>query len=225
MKVNNGMKKFLILVLIIYALGGISFAEEDITNEIDLNSPALKINTQTREDMLNPKTRNVSAIKQTKNNTPTITQYNPDNAYSKNSTTFKKEKKFKNVDIGAQYDTTFTPENASQTRSLYTKMHLNDKASINTSYSTNTNSHNYSANQMNGTVSVAPEYRFNKHLSVQNKYSRNTSNGMSKEEVDIKINPFKDTDRMDLNVGVGEVQYTTGSPSSSQINFGTNFKF
>ena len=37
MKVNNGMKKFLILVLIIYALVGISFAEEDITKDLKLD--------------------------------------------------------------------------------------------------------------------------------------------------------------------------------------------
>ena len=219
------MKRFLILVLILCALTGISMAEEAETNEIDLDFPALKINTQTREDMLKTNTCNTIKTKQTKNKVQNMNQYNPDNAYSKKTTSFNKEKKFKNVDVGTNYDAAFTNGNASGTESLYTKMHLNDKASISTSYSVNTNSQKNSAGQMNGTISIDPEYRFNKHLSVQNILSKNTSSGMTKEEVDIKIKPLKDIDRMDLNVGVGQVQYTNGSPSSSQINFGTDFRF
>lgn len=216
------MKKLIILIILAFMCQGNSFAED--LEEVDLNAPALKINTQTQKDVLNPKPILINK-NNSQYNAKNYGKYNPDSAYTKKSTSFKREKKFKNVDVGAQYDTTFTPDNASQTRTLYTKMHLNDKASINTSYSTNTNSQSNNTGQMNGTISVTPEYRFNKHLSVQNKFSRNTTNGMSKEEIDIKVNPFKDTDRMDLNAGVGQVQYTNGSPSSSQINFGADFKF
>ena len=224
MNYNSVMKRFLLFLLIIFTFCGITCSEEILTDEVDLKSPMLKINTQTRDDMINPQKLEVTKIKRT-NYVQDTTRYNPDSAYSKKSTSYKKEKKFKNVDVGAQYDTTFTPDNASQTRTLYTNMHLNDKASVNTSYSTNTNSQSNSAGQMNGTVSIAPEYRFNKHLSIQNKYSKNTGNGTTKEEIGVKVNPFKDTERMDLNAGFGQVQYTNGSPSSSQINFGTNFKF
>lgn len=201
----------------------IVFGSEVITDsqEVDLDVSPLKINTQTRNDVINADQPDVE-IKSSDIKTGNNQYYNNEKAYSKKSASYKKEKKYKNIDVGAQYDATFNPDKASQTETLYSKIHMGEKASINTSYSTN--SLNNSSN-MNGTISVTPEYRFNKHLSVQNKFSKNTSNGMSKEEVFVKVNPFKDTDRMDLDVGVGQVQYTNGSPSSSQINFGTNFKF
>ena len=208
--------------MLVLILGIKEFALAEDLCEVDLNANTLKIHTQTQNDILKQQSIDL------KNDNPQLQQtnnYNPDYAYSKKSVSYKKEKKFKKFGVGMQYDTNFTPEKASQTRTLYTKIKLNEKASVNTSYSTNADSQSNNFGQINGTVSVTPEYRFNKHLSVQNKFSRNTSNGMSKEEVDIKVNPFKDTDRMDLSAGVGQVQYTNGSPSSSQINFGANFKF
>ena len=217
---NSSMKRIILLLVLILGIKEFALAED--LCEVDLNANTLKIHTQTQNDILKQQSIDL------KNDNPQLQQtnnYNPDYAYSKKSVSYKKEKKFKKFGVGMQYDTNFTPEKASQTRTLYTKIKLNEKASVNTSYSTNADSQSNNFGQINGTVSVTPEYRFNKHLSVQNKFSRNTSNGMSKEEVDIKVNPFKDTDRMDLSAGVGQVQYTNGSPSSSQINFGANFKF
>lgn len=221
MKYNIDMKNLCILLVTIFLLGGYVMAE-DISDEdvLDLNTSALKINTQTREDVIKQES-NITIEKE--NIKQDYNKYNPDSAYSKKTTSFKKEKKFKNIDVGAKYDTTFTPDNASQTGTLYSKLHLNDKASVDTSYASD--SFAQPSGQMSGTVSVAPEYRFNQHFAVQNKYSKNTNSGTSKEEINFKINPFKDKDRMDFNAGVGQVQYTNGAPSSSQINFGTNFKF
>lgn len=145
------------------------------------------------------------------------------NEYTPKTTSFTQEKKMKYADVGAKYDTTFTPENAKQTRTLYAKKRFNKKMSVDTSYKTETL--NNIESQGKGTVSISPEYRFNEHFAVKNTLSKNMSNRSTKEEASLHINPFKDKDRMDFNVGAAEVQYDNGSPSSSQINFGTNFKF
>jgi len=145
------------------------------------------------------------------------------NEYTPKSTSFTHEKKMKYADVGVKYDTSFTPESAKQTRTLFAKKKLNKNLTVDTSYKTETT--NNVGNQMNGTVSISPEYRLNQHFAIKNTLSENMSNRSTKEEASLHITPFKDKDRMDFNVGAAEVQYNNGAPSSSQINFGTNFKF
>ena len=178
-----------------------------------------KVSNKVSKENLNSETSYSSDNVQQQN----MNLYDTDRAYQKKTTSYKREKKFKKGNVGAKYDTTFTPDSATQTRTLYSNYNLNSKTSVNASYSNDSLA--APSQQMKGTISVAPEYRINKKLSVQNKFSKNLNSGSTKEEVSVKINPFKDADRMDFSAGAGQVQYTNGAPSSSQINFGTNIKF
>ena len=65
MNYNSVMKRFLLFLLIIFTFCGITCSEEIFTDEVDLKSPMLKINTQTREDMINSHGPEVTKIKQT----------------------------------------------------------------------------------------------------------------------------------------------------------------
>ena len=123
---------------------------------------------------------------------------------------------------GAKYDTILNSESSTQTRTLYSKYDLTDKMSVGTSYKTN--SSNGFQNQGKGTVSVAPEYKFNKRYSLKNEYSRDLGSNKNKAELQLKVRPFKD-DNMDFSVGAGEVQNNNTGATSSQINFGTNIRF
>ncbi|MBQ8460567.1 hypothetical protein IJ541_10765 [bacterium] len=143
--------------------------------------------------------------------------------YSKKSASYIKEKKLNdNMTVGAKYDTTFSPEQANQTRTLYSNYSISDNFSINTSYKNETL--NGANQQLQGSFSFTPEYKINQNLSIQNAYTRNIGSKSNKGEVLLKVKPFKD-DRMDFNVGAGQVQYDSGEPAHSQFSVGTNFKF
>ena len=143
--------------------------------------------------------------------------------YSKKSASYQKEKKLNdNMTVGAKYDTTFSPEQTNQTRTLYSNYSISDNFSINTSYKNETL--NGANQQLQGSFSFTPEYKINQNLSIQNAYTRNIGSKSNKGEVLLKVKPFKD-DRMDFNVGAGQVQYDSGEPAHSQFSVGTNFKF
>ena len=226
------MKKFLIGIVCVLLLNLSVLADgcADVALPDD-NEDTVILNVQSKNN--SDKTRGNKKSKHEKmtvnsenapvNSAQDYSKYNPDSAYTKKTTSYKKEKKFKKMDVGAKYDTSFTPDSASQTRTLYTKYNMNEKMSVGASYKNETLGP--MSNQMKGTMSVTPEYRLNQHFAVQNSFSKNLSNQSTKEEVSLKLNPFKDKERMDLNIGAGQVQYDNGSPSSSQINFGTNFRF
>ena len=59
-------------------------------------------------------------------------------------------------------------------------------------------------------------------MSVQNKFSTDLNNNSQKNEVKVKLKPFKD-DRMDIGAGAGQKYSETGT--STQVNFTTNFKW
>lgn len=218
------MNKIFIAVLLFLALGFCIICKaEDFDEELILDAPEMVINIESEEEILEKDNFDVKKEYDSSKNVMDTYVYTNDGEFTQHSATFQQEKRVKNIDFGAKSNTTFSPDNAKQKNTIYSKMHLNDKFTIDTSYSSNSSLQ--SDQQIDGTLSVAPEYRFNKHLSVQNVYSKDTNNGMSKEEVKLKLNPFKDSKRMDLDVGVGQVQYNNGVPSSSQVTFGTNFRF
>ena len=141
--------------------------------------------------------------------------------YSKKTITNKKEKKLGKAKFGAKYDTTFEPNSISQKRTLYTNYDVTEKMSIGADYQTN--SLEGMDAQAKGTVGVGPEYKINKKLKLKNKYSKNIGNNTNKGEVSIEYKPFQDG-RMDFNAGAAQTQQD-GGPGSSQVNFGTNFRF
>ena len=141
--------------------------------------------------------------------------------YSKKSFSNKKEKKLGKTTIGAKYDTTLAPESINQKRTLYTNYSVTEKMSVGADYQTS--SFEGIEAQTRGTVGVGPEYQLNKKIKLKNKYSKNLGNDTNKGEVSIEYKPFKDG-RMDFNAGAAQTQQD-GGPGSSQVNFGTNFRF
>ena len=148
--------------------------------------------------------------------------YDMNNQYKAKNASFKNEKKFKNFTVGTESDSSFTANEVKQKNSVYSTYELNKKMSVKGAYTTNTV--NGAGNQFQGTMAVTPQFKINDKFSINNTYSKNLSDDSNKEEVSLKYNPFKDN-RMDFNVGAGQVQYSNGSPSSSQVNMGANFRF
>lgn len=141
--------------------------------------------------------------------------------YSQKKFTNKKEKKFGKAKVGAKYDTTLSPDSASQKRTLYTNYDLTEKMSVGADYQTN--SLGRMEEQTKGTVGIGPEYKLNEKIKLKNKYSKNLGNNTNKGEVSVEYKPFKDG-RMDFNAGAAQTQQDNG-PGSSQVNFGTNIRF
>ena len=141
--------------------------------------------------------------------------------YSKKTITNKKEKEFGKAKVGAKYDTTLAPDSVSQKRTLYTNYGLSEKMSVGADYQTD--SFGGMEAQTKGSVGIGPEYQFNNKLKLKNKYSKNLGNNTNKGEVSVEYKPFKDG-RMDFNAGAAQTQQDNG-PGSSQVNFGTNFRF
>ena len=141
--------------------------------------------------------------------------------YTKQTITRKKEKKIGKAKFGAKYDTTLAPESISQKRTLYTNYDLTEKMSVGADYQTD--SLGGIDAQKRGTIGVGPEYQLNKKFKLKNKYSKNLGNNTNKGEVSIEYKPFQDG-RMDFNAGAAQTQQDDG-PGSSQVNFGTNFRF
>lgn len=61
---------------------------------------------------------------------------------------------------------------------------------------------------------------------MQGVYSRNILDKSNKNELIFSLKPFND-DRMNLNVGASQINYESGAPARSQLNFSTksNFNF
>ena len=143
--------------------------------------------------------------------------------YSEKKVSNKKEKKLGGkTTVGAKYDTKIKSDSATQDRTLYAKQNLTEKMSVEGAYKTN--SQNGLDGAAKGTVSVAPEYKFNEKTSVKNVYSRNMGKQSNSGEVQFQYKPFKD-DRMNMNVGAGQTMYDDGGQTSSRVNAGATFRF
>ena len=207
-----------ILFMVFWA--GISYASDEVY--LDLNTPEYhrfdtgklqyenkKMDVDDEEDYLKPSFQ-------------TMKKMFDEDFYMPKKIKTKKEKKMGKNTVGAQYDTTLNSDSASQTRVIYVKRDLTEKMSVDTSYKSNLTGE--MSTQTKGTVSVAPEYKFNKKTSIRNVYSKNLGDNSNKGEVQLRYKPFND-DRMDMNVGAGQKTYDNGQQSSSQVNFGTNIRF
>ena len=210
------MKKILLTLLFVSSLN-FAYAEYN-ADEIVLDTEPIQSVTQNHNRNMQSRSYNYTKI----NNQPTGLLYNNSGQPAKKSAKFKKEKQYKNITVGTEYNTTFSEESASQNRSLYSKYKVNDRFSVKTNYDTKTTGQ--INDQMKGSFSIAPEMRINQKMSVSNVLSRNIGDKSNSEEVKLNIEPFKDG-RMNFNVGVGETQYDDGSPTHSRINVGTQFRF
>lgn len=201
----------------------------DEENDIYNNPNAIILDTPKNKQKLNIR-------KKSKINTPTetidtsedfrispqnINNYSNPDIYSKKTTSYTNEKNYKDMTFGAKYNNSFTPNTFDQTRTLFTKYQKN-KFTLNTSYK-NSSLTSFDQ-QFKGTFSFSPEYKINNKISFQNVYSRNLTDRSNKNEIIFTLKPFKD-DRMDLNLGAGQIYYEGNAPTRSQFNFSTNFKF
>ena len=150
-----------------------------------------------------------------------IYKYDNFNPYESKSTSFTNQKQHGNFTLGTKYDSKIAPESLTQTSTLFTKYQKN-KFSFNTSYKSNSFA---SLDQRGkGTLSFSPEYKLNNHVSVQNIYSTSFLDKNKKSELVFSLKPFKD-DRMDFNIGASQIYSETSTPTRSQLNFSTKFRF
>ena len=212
-------KRILLLFLIICCAGELSASEEVY---LDLNTPEIhryntgtlqyentKINDEEDENYLKPSFQSMKKMFE-------------EDFYRDKTITTKKEKNFGKYTVGAKCDTTLKTDSINSSRTLFTKSELTEKMSVDTSYKNNTTGK--MNDQLKGTVSIAPEYKFTEKISVKNVFSKNLGDKSDKTELQLRYKPFSD-DRMDLNVGAGQKSYDNGQHSSSQVNFGTNIRF
>jgi len=145
------------------------------------------------------------------------------NPYEKKSVSAKSEKKFGKISVGNKSDTNFTPNEMTRTNSTYTKFEQGN-FSVNTSYQNSAT--NFETSKLNaGSVSITPELKFNKNVSIQNSYSSNLSDNEKKNEIMFKIKPLKDLDRMNFDIGASQIYSQNSTPVRSQLKFQTKFNF
>lgn len=214
------MKKiFLIAFLLIYA-GMPIMAEESDAIYLDLKNSPETINLKT------PQGFNSKQLNLTKQNNYTVTpqnvfDYYNKTPYDKHSTSQTSEKKYGNFTFGNKTDSTFAPDKFTQTSTMFAKYSKN-KFSLNTSYKSNSFASMEKTGK--GTFAFTPEYKLNNHVTLQNVYSTNFMDRNRKNELIFSLKPFKD-DRMNFDVGAGQIYSDTTSPIRSQVNFSTKFKF
>ena len=138
-------------------------------------------------------------------------------SYSK---TFSKEIS-DNIEVGTTYKSnTDGSSNLNDKASVYSKV-SKDKYSLTTEYIQSKPTQ--SINEQSGSISLAPEIKLNKHISVKNVYSENLQSNQRNDKVEFSLHPLKDN-RLDFNLGIGETFSTDNHPSHSQIDFGAKFK-
>ena len=201
------------------------FLDSDIEDTDDSNAIILDTHQDLKPNIKNPSKIKESKIQLEKKDDYNISSQilNPDdnNPYEKKTAKFTNEKKFGDFSLGTSYDSSITPNDLSQTRTFFSKYQKNN-LSLKTSYQNNTFSS--FGQQFNGSFSLSPEYKLNNHLSLQGVYSRNILDKSNKNELIFSLKPFND-DRMNLNVGASQINYESGAPARSQLNFSTKIKF
>ena len=191
----------------------------DDANAIYLEPKANNTPTK-KKDKIKVKDMSVDSSSET-DTTPKTYLFDNIDLYNTKSTSFGTEKTKGNFSFGSTYSNSISPNQLTQTRTLFTK-YQKEKFSIQSSYKSNTLAG--FDQQFKGSFSFSPEYKINNRLSVQNIYTVNIMDKSSKNEVVFSLKPFKD-DRMNLNVGASQINYQDTTPSRSQLNFSTQIKF
>ncbi len=218
------MKRFLIILLAgMFSVLNVYAQDTEQVETVEQEAPSIDLQlTQPQKtyDLSRTKYQKKLSADKTVVNEQQIQDYSKTNPNQKRTATFKNKKKFKDVSVGSNSTHTTTSDTYSGSSTLYTEYEKKN-FKLNSGYTKNTTPNQ--ANQDKGTLSVTPEYKINKHVSIQNKYSTDLNNNSKKGEVKVNVQPFKD-DRMDMGVGVGQ-KFSGSSQSSSQVNFSTNIRF
>lgn len=224
---DNFMKKILSLILIctlsISAVYSEDIEQQDSVKNINEESKEIDLELSQpgkTYDLSRPKYQKNLGADKTVVNEQQAQDYSRVNPNQKRTANFDKKKKLKDVSVGSKSTHTTTSDSYSGSNTLYAEYEKKN-FKLNSGYTKNTTPNQ--SNQDKGSLSVTPEYKINKHVSIQNKYSTDLNNSSNKGEVKVNVKPFKD-DRMDMGVGVGQ-KFSGSSPSSSQVNFSTNIRF
>lgn len=87
------------------------------------------------------------------------------------------------------------------------------KKSLNTTYAQDYN-----------TISIAPEFKLNNHLSLKNVLSADVTRNRRSTKLVFSVNPLKDTDRLLLELGAKETIYLDTDFTKTEFSFSTIFK-
>lgn len=206
---------------------GLSYAEEtDVVTETEQPNEQQEIhldmgNTKKKYELGKTQYHKNLEVKSAPQAQPQATDYSKTDPNQKRTVTTDHKKKVKNVSFGSKNTHNVTSDTYSGSSTLYTEYEKKN-FKLNSGYSRNTTPNQNNTDK--GSLSVTPEYKINKHVSVQNQYSTNLNDNSNKAEVRLNVQPTKD-DRMNMGVGVGQKFSGSSAPSSSQVNFSTNFKF
>ena len=179
--------------------------EEDIYDEnVGENDVILNVTPKTKpvkkSKNLSEKKLDVTTKSDDRLSPENIYKYDNFNPYESKSTSFTNQKQHGNFTIGTKYDSKIAP----------TSYKSNSFASLD--------------QRGKGTLSFSPEYKLNNRVSVQNIYSTSFLDKNKKSEFVFSLKPFKD-DRMDFNIGASQIYSETSTPTRSQLNFSTKFRF
>lgn len=216
------MKKFLLPIFTLLLLIQPVCANMETDDEIrlDLQSPIEQINLNSPQKFTTEKL-DITPQKDYNISPQNIFTYRDKNPYDKHSTSFTKEKKHGNFSFGTKSDYAFAPETYTQSNTMFAKYNKN-RFTLNTSYKSNAFTSLEKTGK--GTFAFTPEYKLNNHVTLQNVYSANFMDRNRKNELIFSVKPFKD-DRMNFDLGAGQIYSETYTPVRSQLNFSTKFKF
>ena len=220
------MKKILTLFIFLGLCSGFAMAEETETgvNPDTVEQQEIMLDTnntqQMQYELSGSKYRQNLGVNNV-NLQQEVTDYSKTNPNEKRSATVGGKKKVKDVSFGTKSTFTTTSDSCTESNTIYTE-YEKKKFKLNSGYTTNVKQNQENSDK--GSLFVAPEYKFNKHVSIQNQNSANLNDNSKKTELRLNVQPMKD-DRMNMGVGVGQKFSGSSAPSSSQVNFSTNFKF
>lgn len=214
------MKKVFLIIFIFQLFFIPSLADDDGEIYLDLNTNEETLHLKTPQNF-NPQKLHLTPEKDYNITPQNIYEYRSKTPQDKHSTSYTREKTFGNFSIGTKTDSTFAPETYTQTSTMFAKYNKN-RFTLNTSYKSNSFASLDKTGK--GTFAFTPEYKLNNHVTLQNVYSTNFMDRNRKNELIFSLQPFKD-DRMNFNVGAGQIYSDNSSPIRSQLNFSTKIKF
>ena len=187
------------------------------------DSNTISLKNENNEYVLNIKNpQKISATKglNLKRNTKPALKY-VDAEYLIAPNTISTSSKVGNFTFGAKFNNEVDNIAMLETETgLFTKYERNKFAlsssitkSLNTTYAQDYN-----------TLSIAPELKINKHLSLKNVFSADVTRNRQSYKLVFSINPFKDTDRLLLELGAKQTYYAETEQTTSQFSFSTQFK-
>jgi len=214
------MKRFY-TILFIFLCMSLAFANEE--NAIYLDTEDINANKETEEEtQINYERTDIKP--EQKDNSLDKLIYEDVNRIQPEKKSYSKTLSkdiTENIEVGTTNKTnTDGISDPNDSASVYSKV-SKDRYSLTTEYTQSNLTQ--SQNEQSGSVSLSPEIKFNKHVSVKNVYSENLQSNQRKNKVEFSLKPLKD-DRLDFNVGAGQTFSTDNQPSRSQIDFGAKFK-